>query len=92
MSLGSVVTLPVSVLRLEIYAFSISFFLVSFSGSLLVKKKKKNPKEGALRFIAFPYYFSIFNVINFCSYLHPAIPSACFGFILLSLQVHEVGA
>lgn len=92
MSLGSVVTLSVSVLRLEIYAFSISFFLVSFSGSLLVKKKKKKPKERALRFIAFPYYFAIFNLINFCSYLHPAIPSACFGFILLSLQVHEVGA
>ena len=71
---------------------SLSLFLVSFSGSLLVKKKKKKPKEQALHFIAFPYYFSIFNLIDFCSYLHPAIPSACFGFILLSLQFLEVGA
>ena len=56
-------------------------------------KKKKNPKEAVLRFIGFPYCFSIFNFIDFCSYLYHSIPSACFGFILLSfLQVLEVGA
>ena len=55
--------------------------------------KKKNPKEAVLRFIGFPYCFSIFNFIDFCSYLYHSIPSACFGFILLSfLQVLEVGA
>ena len=71
---------------------SLSLFFWSVFLEVCWLKKKKKPKERALRFIAFPYYFAIFNLINFCSYLHPAIPSACFGFILLSLQVHEVGA